>query len=170
LELATRELNRFNELRLKNVIPPEDLDQRVAEKDAAQAAVDNAKATVADAKFDLDHCTITAPFTGKIGTHLTSVGNLIAGSRAQTSPTTLLATIVSINPIWVNFDMSESDYLTFLRSRAKQSGPLADKVVIAVGDENNFSREGVWISWTTRWIAPVARSMPAPPSQTRTSS
>jgi membrane fusion protein, multidrug efflux system len=143
LELATRELNRFNELRLKNVIPPEDLDQRVAEKDAAQAAVDNAKATIADAKFDLDHCTITAPFTGKIGTHLISVGNLIAGSRAQTSPTTLLATIVSIDPIWVNFDMSESDYLTFLRSRAKQSGPLADKVVIALGDENSFEREGV---------------------------
>ena len=143
LELATRELNRFNELRLKNVIPPEDLDQRVAEKDAAQAAVDNAKATIADAKFDFDHCTITAPFTGKIGTHLISVGNLIAGSRAQTSPTTLLATIVSIDPIWVNFDMSESDYLTFLRSRAEQSGPLADKVVIALGDENNFKREGV---------------------------
>src|SRR3984957_14441575 len=51
LELATRELNRANELRLKNVIPPQDLDQRVAEKQAAEAAVDSAKAAIADAKF-----------------------------------------------------------------------------------------------------------------------
>src|SRR5258708_35675926 len=47
LELATRELNRANELRLKNVIPPQDLHQRAAEKQAAEAAVDNAKAAIA---------------------------------------------------------------------------------------------------------------------------
>lgn len=142
LELAVRELNRANQLRLKNVIPPQDLDQKVAEKQSAEAAVDNAKAAIADAKFDLDHCQITSPFTGKIGTHLVSVGNLIAGSRAETSPTTLLATIVSIDPIYLNFDMSESDYMVFLRQRTKQSGPLANKVTIALSDENTFTREG----------------------------
>jgi len=142
LELAVRELNRANQLRLKNVIPPQDLDQKVAEKQAAEAAVDNAKAAIADAKFDLDHCQITSPFTGKIGTHLVSVGNLIAGSRAETSPTTLLATIVSIDPIYLNFDMSESDYLLFLRQRTKQSGQLANKVTIALSDENTFTRQG----------------------------
>lgn len=142
LELAVRELNRANQLRFKNVIPPQDLDQKVAEKQGAEAAVDNAKAAIADAKFDLDHCQIAAPFTGKIGTHLVSIGNLIAGSRAETSPTTLLATIVSIDPIYVNFDMSESDYLVFLRQRTKQTGALADKVTIALGDENTFAREG----------------------------
>ena len=142
LELAVRELNRANQLRFKNVIPPQDLDQKVAEKQSAEAAVDNAKAAIADAKFDLDHCQITSPFTGKIGTHLVSVGNLIAGSRAETSPTTLLATIVSIDPIYLNFDMSESDYMVFLRQRTKQSGPLANKVTIALSDENTFTREG----------------------------
>jgi membrane fusion protein, multidrug efflux system len=142
LELAVRELNRANQLRLKNVIPPQDLDQKVAEKQAAEAAVDNAKAAIADAKFDLDHCQITSPFTGKIGTHLVSVGNLIAGSRAGTSPTTLLATIVSIDPIYLNFDMSESDYLLFLRQRTKQSGQLANNVTIALSDENTFTRQG----------------------------
>jgi membrane fusion protein, multidrug efflux system len=38
--------------------------------------------------------------------------------------------------------MSESDFLTFSRERAKRGGPLADKVVIGLSDENNFSREG----------------------------
>ena len=142
LELAERELNRANQLRLKNVIPPQDLDQKVAENQAAEAAVDSARAAIADAKFDLDYCQIISPFTGKIGTHLVSVGNLIAGSRAESSPTTLLATIVSIDPIYLNFDMSESDYLVFLRRRTKQSGPLANKVTIALSDENAFTREG----------------------------
>jgi multidrug efflux system membrane fusion protein len=41
---------------------------------------------------------------------------LIAGSRAATSPTTLLTTLVSLDPIYLDFDMSESDYLTFSRN------------------------------------------------------
>ena len=66
------------------------------------------------------------------GTHLVSVGNLIAGSRAGTSPTTLLATLVSIDPIYLDFDMSEADYMTFLRERQKREGPLAEKVQVSL--------------------------------------
>lgn len=142
LELATRELNRANELRIKNVIPPQDLDQRVAEKQAEEAAVDSAKAAIADAKFDLDHCRITAPFTGQIGTHLVSVGNLIAGSRAASSPTTLLATLVSLDPIYLDFDMSEADYMTFIRSRENRKGPFDDKVYVSLSDEKSFTHQG----------------------------
>jgi RND family efflux transporter MFP subunit len=142
LELATRELNRANELRLKNVIPPQDLDQRIAEQQGAQGAVDEAKAAIADARFDLDHTRITAPFTGQIGTHLVSVGNLIAGSRAASSPTTLLATIVSLDPIYLDFDMSEADYMAFIRSRAQHKGVFDDKVYISLSDERSFTRQG----------------------------
>jgi RND family efflux transporter MFP subunit len=67
---------------------------------------------------------------------------LIAGSRAATSPTTLLATLVSLDPIHLDFDMSESDYLTFSRDRAKLKGSLADKVEIALSDETAFARQG----------------------------
>ena len=86
---------------------------------------------IRDAQFDLDHRRITAPFTGRIGTHQVSVGNLIAGSRAGTSPTTLLATLVSTD--------SSLSQLRHERSRLhdvppgiaqKQKGPLADKVQI----------------------------------------
>jgi RND family efflux transporter MFP subunit len=142
LELATRELNRANKLSVKNVIPPQDLDQRVAEEQTAEAAVDDAKAAIADAKFDLDHTRITAPFTGQIGAHLVSVGNLIAGSRAASSPTTLLATIVSLDPIYLDFDMSEADYLTFIRSHERHRGLFDDKVYVSLSDENSFTRQG----------------------------
>ena len=142
LDLANRESVRASTLAQTGCGSVETADQRAADQRAAQAAVDEAEAHIRDAQFDLDHCRITAPFTGRIGTHLVSVGNLIAGSRAGTSPTTLLATLVSIDPIYLNFDMSEADYMTFLRERQQQRGPLADKVEVSLSDENGFAREG----------------------------
>jgi RND family efflux transporter MFP subunit len=142
LELADRQLIRAQALKRDDFGTAQNVDQRTADQQAAQAAVDDAKAQIRDAQFDIEHCSITAPFTGRIGTHLVSVGNLIAGSRAATSPTTLLATLVSLDPIHLDFDMSESDYLTFSRNRAKLSGDLADKVEIALSDETQFARQG----------------------------
>jgi RND family efflux transporter MFP subunit len=142
LALADRELNRAQELAAKAFGTLQTVDQRLSDRRAAQAAVDDAKAQIRDARFDLEHCRITAPFTGRIGTHLVSVGNLIAGSRAATSPTTLLATLVSVDPIHLDFDMSEADFLAFSRERARLKGDLADKVEIALSDETQFTRQG----------------------------
>ena len=142
LDLANREAVRAGTLAKTGAGSVQTADQRVAEQRAAQAAVAEAEARVRDARFDLDHTRITVPFTGRIGSHLVSAGNLVAGSRAATSPTTLLATIVSIDPIYLNFDMSEADYMAFLRERQQQTGPLADKVEVSLADEKSFSREG----------------------------
>jgi len=97
------------------------------------AAVEEAKARIRDAQFDLDHCRITAPFTGRMGTHLVSVGNLIAGSRTATSPTTLLATLVSLDPIYLDFDMSESDFLAYSKYRGHLKEGHVQKVEVALG-------------------------------------
>ena len=142
LRLANRELVRAERLKQTGFGTIENADQRTEQQRADQAAVDDAEALVQDARFDLDHCRITAPFTGRIGSHLVSVGNLIVGSRAASSPTTLLATLVSIDPIYLNFDMSEADYMTFLRYRQQQKGPLADKVKVGLSAEKRFTREG----------------------------
>ena len=142
LVLAGRELYRAQELKRSDFGTAQNVDQRSADLRAAQAAVDDAKAQIRDAQFDLEHCRITAPFTGRIGTHLVSVGNLIAGSRAAASPTTLLATLVSLDPIYLDFDMSESDFLTFSRARARLMDNLAEKVEIALSDEPQFTRQG----------------------------
>jgi membrane fusion protein, multidrug efflux system len=142
LALADRELSRAQQLKRSNFGTEQTVDQRTADQQSAQAAVDDAKAQIRDAEFDLEHCRITAPFTGRIGTHLVSVGNLIAGSRAATSPTTLLATLVSLDPIYLDFDMSESDFLTFSRDRAQIKQDRADKVEIALSDETQFKRQG----------------------------
>jgi RND family efflux transporter MFP subunit len=142
LALAERELTRAQTLATKAFGTEQTVDQRTADQRSAQAAVDDAKAQIRDAEFDLEHCRITAPFTGRVGTHLVSVGNLIAGSRAATTPTTLLATMVSVDPIWLDFDMSESDFLQYSRDRVRAKEGAADKIEIALSDETRFARQG----------------------------
>ena len=142
LALAERELDRAQVLATKSFGTEQTVDHRTADKRSAQASVDDAKAQIRDAEFDLERCRIMAPFTGRIGTHLVSVGNLIAGSRAATSPTTLLATLVSLDPIYLDFDMSESDFLAFSGNRARLNGGLTNRVEIALGDETEFARQG----------------------------
>ena len=140
--LANSELIRAQALKRSNFGTAEAVDQRMSEQLAAQAAIDDAKAQIRDAQLDIEYCHITAPFTGRIGARLVSIGSLIAGSRAATSPTTLLTTLVSLDPIYLDFDMSESDYLTFSRQRARLSGAVADEVAICLSDENRYARLG----------------------------
>jgi multidrug efflux system membrane fusion protein len=144
LDLANRERERERAAKLleAHAISREEFDTRSAEQHSSQAAIDAAKAQIRDAEFDLGHCRIVAPFTGRIGTHLVSVGNLIAGSRAATSPTTLLATLVTLDPIYLDFDMSESDYLVFSRERSRLAGGPADSVEVELSDETEFARQG----------------------------
>src|SRR6266853_3131228 len=143
LVLADRELHRAQELERNDAGTVQNVEQRTSDLQATQASVDDASAQIRDAKFDLDHCGITAPFTGRIGAHLVSVGNLIAGSRAATSPTTLLATLVSLDPIHLDFDLSESDFQAFSRYRAQFKGTPVDRVDLALGSEKDFTRQGV---------------------------
>jgi RND family efflux transporter MFP subunit len=144
LELADRQFDRAKDLEQNNAGTVENVDQRTSDRRAAQASVEDAKARIRDAQFDLDRCRITAPFTGRMGTHLVSVGNLIAGSRTATSPTTLLATLVSLDPIYLDFDMSESDFLTYSKYRERLKGAHVQKVEVALGDDKLYMRKGVF--------------------------
>jgi RND family efflux transporter MFP subunit len=141
LALATQELSRARELQRSEAGSVQNVDQKVAEHRAAQAAVDHANAQVHDAKFDLDRCMVKAPFTGRMGTHLVSTGNLISGNRTGSGPTTPLATIVSLDPIYIDFDMSENDYAAFQQERLGQTGPLSNQVALSPTGDDNFSRQ-----------------------------
>jgi multidrug efflux system membrane fusion protein len=140
--LANNQLSRAQSLRRNEFATQETVDQRTSDQDASAAAVEDAKARIRDAELDLEYCRVTAPFTGRMGARQVSIGSLVAGSRAAVSPTTLLATLVSLDPLYLDFDMSESDYLTFARERARHGGPLADRILIGLSDENSLTREG----------------------------
>lgn len=144
LELAKQQLARAKDLQESDAGTVENVDQRTGDQRAAQASVEEAKARIRDAQFDLDRCRIYSPFTGRIGKHLVSIGNLISGSRTANSPTTLLATLVSLDPIYFDFDMSEADFLLFSKYRARTESSHIRQVALAVGDNKGYTQKGTF--------------------------
>jgi RND family efflux transporter MFP subunit len=147
LELAKRQLVRGGELRQKDYLAASDYDTRVQQTKVAEAALDVARAQVRDADLNLQFTRITAPVTGRIGAHQVSLGNLISGggTNGSSSPT-LLTTIVSLDPIHFNFDMSEADYLTFQQAvTTGRIGSVRDGklgVQLRLSDDNDWSLSG----------------------------
>lgn len=138
--LAGVELWRARQLKRSDFGSAEVVDQRDADQRGAEAAVEAAKAAISDAQLDLEFSRVIAPFTGRIGAHLVSVGNLISGSRGGAGPSTLLATIVSLDPIHIDFDMSETDYRAYQQGHG--GGAPHDDVAISLGGEDRFDRHG----------------------------
>jgi RND family efflux transporter MFP subunit len=140
--LTQAELWRAQQLKRTEFGTAENVDVRAADERTAVAAVDTAKAAISDARLDLEFSRVTAPFSGRIGAHQVSTGNLISGSRGGTGPTTLLATIVSLDPIYLDFDMSEADYLAWRGSNSSGAGQPHGDVALSLGDDGRFDRHG----------------------------
>lgn len=138
--LADAELWRAQQLHQSSFGTVENVDQRAADQRGAQAAIQSAQAAISDARLDLEFAEITAPFDGKIGAHLASVGSLVSGSRAGAGASTLLATIVSLDPIHLDFDMSEADFLTY--QRARQTTAPDDAVSISPAGDGRDDVKG----------------------------
>jgi RND family efflux transporter MFP subunit len=138
-ELAEVQLWRAEQLRRSNFGTAEAVDQRIASQRGTQASIDTAQAAIRDAQLDLEFSQVNTPFTGRIGAHLVSIGSLVSGSRGGTSATTLLATIVSLDPIHLDFDMSEADYLAYQQAHRADAH---DDVAISLAGDGNFNRHG----------------------------
>jgi RND family efflux transporter MFP subunit len=139
-QLSEVQLWRARQLKQSEFGSAETVDQRLADQRSTQAAIETAKAAITDAQLDLEFSRITAPFTGRIGAHLVSVGGLVSGSRGGAGTSTLLATIVSLDPIYIDFDMSEADYREY---RLTHGGDAPhDGVEISLGDDEHFDRHG----------------------------
>ena len=143
LDLANQEIVRTTELHRREFASGELLDQRVQQQRNAQAALDQAKAAVRSAQLNLEFTHITAPLTGRISSHRASLGNLIAGGQSGAAPT-MLTTIVSLDPIHLDFDMSEGDYLAYQRYLQSQHGgsPIDHTVQASLSDEQTWTRRG----------------------------
>ncbi len=142
LTLTQIELSRAQNLHRDNYSTAETVDQRLADQRSAEAAILQAQAAIRDAQLDLDYCHVAAPFTGRISAHRVSIGSLVAGSRAAASPTTLLTTLVSLDPVHLDFDMSEADYLAYTRARQARGAAISDSVTVSMDDEAAGARTG----------------------------
>jgi RND family efflux transporter MFP subunit len=144
LSLANRNLKRYEKLREGNVVGESDYDDRVEAVSAGKAAVAAAQADVEQAELDLGYTEIRAPVTGRISRHEVSAGNLITGG--YTGDVTLLTTIVSLDPIYFEFDVSEANYLAY--QRAAERGVMASmrdsdiEVFAKLPDEEEWNHKG----------------------------
>lgn len=116
LDLAKLQLTRAEKLKQSDFTSQSTLDQRQQEMLSAAADTQVATAAISAAKLNLEFTQVTAPVSGRISAHRVSVGNLVTGGESGGS--TLLTTIVSLDPIHFDFDMSEADFLAYQRAAA----------------------------------------------------
>jgi RND family efflux transporter MFP subunit len=142
LDLANAQQQRAASLERHEFESRDVLDQRVQAQRNAQATLQQAEAAIRSAQLNLEFSRITAPFDGRIGAHQVSVGALISGGNGGNN--TLLANIVSLNPIHLDFDMSESDYLAWHRyHEAQPKDAPPEPVEATLSDEQGWPRQGV---------------------------
>jgi RND family efflux transporter MFP subunit len=139
-KLNNLNLARADELRAKSVIAKQDYDNAVSQKNVSDAQVIAAQAAVESAQLNLDFTEIKAPVTGRIGREQVTVGNLVQADS------TLLTTLVSVDPIYAYFNIDERSELKY-RQLARE-GKLADPrsaevpVYLQLENEQGFPHQG----------------------------
>jgi multidrug efflux system membrane fusion protein len=145
LAFTESDLARGQELLRNKTITEQTFEQRTQAKRVAAASVTAQEALVHSAELDLNEFTeLHAPVAGRIGDRRVSIGNLVTGGTSGN--TTLLATIVSIDPIRFEFTFDEASFLRYERL-AKEGKDLASRgvsapVKIKLIDEQDFAHDG----------------------------
>ena len=144
LAFTESDYTRGQQLVRDKTITEQTFEQRAQAFRNAKASVANAEAAVRQAELDLEFTDLRAPIEGRIGDRRVSPGNLVTGGTGGN--TTLLATIVSTDPIYFEFTFDEASYLRYQRlATAGQdvaSRNAGVQVAIKLIDENDFEHEG----------------------------
>jgi RND family efflux transporter MFP subunit len=150
--LARAEQIRAVNLFAAHAISNDEFDTRTANARQSAANVEAAKAAVDSAALNLTFTRVTAPITGRVSRAIVTTGNLVTNGQ------TLLTTVVSLDPIYVEFNADEQAYLTFqkfagndghkdvpastgARTRAAPDA-LGNSVYVGLADENGYPHAG----------------------------
>jgi multidrug efflux system membrane fusion protein len=137
------DLARGQQLLRDRTISEQIFEQRAQAFRNAQAAVAASEAMVRQAELDLEFTELRAPITGRIGDRRVTQGNLVTGGAGGN--TTLLATIVSIDPIRLEFTFDEASLLRYQRlatGNTEVTGLGNTTVRLKLLDEPDFSHSG----------------------------
>ncbi|MGE3318163.1 MAG: efflux RND transporter periplasmic adaptor subunit [Candidatus Berkiella sp.] len=141
-DYAANEFKRSSNLVKSGSVSQGDFDEKRQQQEQTIADVQAAKAAAERARLDLEFTKITAPISGKISNKKVSEGNLITGGNQNA---TLLATIVSLDPIHFYFDIDEQNYLKYVRMAKGYLNPVKENrepVFVALMDDKAFNRKG----------------------------
>jgi len=141
LKQAETDYKRQADLVAKQAVSQATLDSSTATRDNAQANLQQAQASTKIAAINYGYTDVAAPFDGIVSAHLVSVGELVGAA----SPTQL-ATIVQLDPIYVNFNVAEQDVLR-VRAEARRRGLTSSDLTrlpieVALQTETGYPHKG----------------------------
>lgn len=133
-KFAQDDFERAKKLISNNAISRRDYDEKADNSATAAARVKAAEAAVERARVDLGYTHIAAPVAGRMSRAEFTVGNIV--SAGTSSPA--LTTLVSISPIYAEFDVDEQTYLGFMENRDGRD----IRVKLGLANESGYSRQG----------------------------
>jgi len=151
LKQAETAFQRQVELLARQTASQASYDQALATRDSAKASLDQAHANTRLAQINYDYTQVTAPFAGIVTARQVSLGQYVGGSATPT----VLASIVQLDPIYVNFSISEQDTIRVRAELARRGVTMADlkKVPVEVGlqsESGSYPHQG-----TLDYVAPT---------------
>lgn len=140
LDFATADFERAKNLRPTGFIALQNFDERAQTLATAKAEVSRALSVLNRTQLDLQFTEIRAPISGRMSRRYVSIGNLV------TANDTILTNIVSVDPIYFNFDVDERSYLEYQKVMAgalnvSREGRL-NEVLVATSDEAEPTHKG----------------------------
>jgi len=139
LRAAEREAARVRRLIERNVASEQNLDEAIADRDAAAAALEVAKADRMGAEIDLARTTVKAPLSGVIGRSLTTQGALVTDGQAEP-----LAVIRAIDPVLVDVTQSAAEIIAWRRGlMADRLADASPEVALTLADGSIYGESGL---------------------------
>lgn len=136
LSQAQSDLERSEKLAESGAVSVEELERNRTSLASAKATVAAAEAGVDAARLDLSFTRVTAPIDGRVSARNVDPGNLVAGGNSAGD---VLTTIVRDEELYFTFNVSESDYLRYMRAEQSEG---AVKAEARLQDETSFTRPG----------------------------
>ncbi|MBM4243827.1 MAG: efflux RND transporter periplasmic adaptor subunit [Deltaproteobacteria bacterium] len=143
LQVKTQlDVNRYRPLAKEGAVSEEELDNAIQQNEANKATVFQAQANVEQARLNLDWAKVNSPIKGIAGINQAQIGDLV-------DPTTVLTTVSTVDPIKVEFPISEQEYLRFAASINKaseiaKSDPDAPKLEAILADGATHPHPGTF--------------------------
>jgi membrane fusion protein (multidrug efflux system) len=133
LSQAQIDVRRYTPLVAQKAVSQAELDKALSMEKAATAEVQADQASLDNAKLNLEWTTVTSPISGIAGVAKVGIGDLM-------TPITVMTTISSVDPIYVDINVAEQDYLRFRREKSGEAA--GQNLELVLGDGTAFPRRG----------------------------
>ena len=135
LERSSQDVTRYRPLAARGAVSAKELDDAVQSQRANEASVESAKAALDQARLNLGWTSVESPIKGLAGIAVSQIGDLV-------SPSTVLTTVSTIDPIKVEFPISEQQYLAYERGNLEEGKRRRADVELILSDNKAYPERG----------------------------